>query len=75
MQRWWWHTPLDLLPDGGLEFSKRAKTTTGRRNNKVDSLGFLEDPLRLAFIVSGVVLATTVVTVIAAYVLNKLNRS
>jgi hypothetical protein len=31
--------------------------------------------LRLAIIVSCVVLATTVVTVLAAYLLNKLNRS
>jgi hypothetical protein len=31
--------------------------------------------MRLAFIVSGVVLVTALVTGIAAYLLNKLNRS
>jgi hypothetical protein len=31
--------------------------------------------MQLAFIVSGVVLITVIVTAIAAYLLNKLNRS
>lgn len=67
---------LDGLASHAAAGRVGAQNYWGGRRDTVDSLGLRgRIGMELAFIVSGVVFITVIVTAIAAYLLNKLNRS